>query len=284
MTIHPASEFTSAQLSAVATSAFKNYVGGTRSLTADELDAYVVTSFIHLPIGLVYCTNGDRSQPVALALLSQRDDKPGEVRLAMMGVAQESAGKGIGKKLVQALIAQEKARGTKLIELECITANKPGLNLYLNNGFHKHRQLSGWERDAIPAGQFPQHPDLKRVDIDTVRDIAKKHMSADVPWQAWHASSSPETHDAYQLGSAYAIITKPDNKDSDKVSLATLFVMPEHRRQGHGERMAKALLALCVGKKAVVGAIFPREYSDKMAAKLGFRDTEIQQFQMRMEL
>ncbi|CEJ89967.1 hypothetical protein VHEMI05781 [[Torrubiella] hemipterigena] len=217
-------------------------------------------------------------------MVGQRADKPGQVRLAMMGVAEGHTGKGIGKQLVQALIAQERERGTKRIELECITINEPALKLYLNQGFQKYRQLSGWERDPIPEGEFQQNPDLKQVEVEMVREIAKKHMAPDLAWQAWNAWSETKTHDAYQLGNTYAIITKPDDKNSDKVSLTSLFVMPEYRRQGQGERMAKALLALCVGKKVMVGALFPREYGEEMAAKLGFRDTEIQQFHLEMNL
>lgn len=77
-----------------------------------------------------------------------------------MGILSEYRGKGIGSKLLAAVIQYSKAFGLEKIELHVYTTNKAAIKLYKKFGFKKeglikrYRKLDGVYFDCLAMGKF----------------------------------------------------------------------------------------------------------------------------------
>lgn len=84
---------------------------------------------------------------VGMAMLAKREKRGW---IGGVGVVPEQRGKGIGRILMQEIIAIAQDDGLESIQLEVIEGNVPAYSLYLNLGFRTLRKLLIVEQDEVP--------------------------------------------------------------------------------------------------------------------------------------
>jgi ribosomal protein S18 acetylase RimI-like enzyme len=119
-----------------------------------HLDAAAVTSLVELQdIDLehsrVALANGELA---GVALLGRRGERGW---VGGMGVAPEHRRAGIGRRLMEALIAGARAAGLRELDLEVLEQNAPAIALYVALGFADTRRLEVLGRDPAAAPAAP---------------------------------------------------------------------------------------------------------------------------------
>lgn len=90
------------------------------------------------------------NEPVGTCALIKMDDEKYDFELAKMAVSPNIQGKGIGKKLMQAVVDKAKNKGAKWLYLESNTILTPAITLYEKTGFVKvERVATPYERCNI---------------------------------------------------------------------------------------------------------------------------------------
>ncbi|WP_417356233.1 GNAT family N-acetyltransferase [Flavobacterium sp.] len=90
------------------------------------------------------------NEPVGTCALIKMDDEKYDFELAKMAVSPNIQGKGIGKKLMQAVVDKAKSKGAKWLYLESNTILTPAITLYEKTGFVKvKRAATPYERCNI---------------------------------------------------------------------------------------------------------------------------------------
>jgi GNAT superfamily N-acetyltransferase len=161
-------------------------------------------------------------------------------RVAAMGVVKEARGKGYGKQMLGAAVAEATARGDNNLLLEVFTPNERARRLYEAAGFRTTRLLSTFDCPADRANNAPL--DLTEIDPRKVARLLTQEVDTELPWMV-----SPETlaavappMRAYHLDEkAFAIV----RTDPHRTLLLTLVVPETHRRQGWGSRLLQLLEA-----------------------------------------
>src|SRR5512145_979069 len=173
-------------------------------------------------------------QPCGIALIARR----GWVsRLAAMGIAKETRGKGAGSWFMEQLINEARQRGEREMVLEVIEQNEAAVRLYQRSGFQAVRRLIGFickSRNA-PDGEKSA---LHEIDLREMGQLISQHGLADLPWQLSGesiAQMNPPAR-AYRKGQAYSVVSNPG---LEHVVIWSLLVEPEARGQGLGTQMLK---------------------------------------------
>ncbi|KAK8150209.1 hypothetical protein G3M48_003504 [Beauveria asiatica] len=318
MNIRPANDFTFEQIAQCSNEAFADYFGHPIVWTPEELAVYVPGHCISRERSLVACPEGSDT-PVGFALMAYRDDLPGHARLAAMGVVPAWAGKGVGSRLLAAVLDAARADGTNTIWLEVITDNAPAIKLYSRYGFQPVRALAGWTRDEEPAAaaaaavvvekpdELSLHgqPALEEQTPEEVLRLLRQHgaaaaaAAADLPWQLWHQfalATRPQACRGFRLGSAHCAISDPErdqrsskddnnNDNNNPVSLLGVVVVPEEARgRGDATALLRAVMARYPGKKWKAPATIPLEYGETIARRLGFTMETIRMDLMKLSL
>lgn len=95
--------------------------------------------------------------PVGSAgLYEDPDDPPGTATLVAMYVTPRARGRGVGRRLVEAVLAEAAARGSERVVLEVTSGNAPAIALYERMGF---RRTGGSRR-------HPRRTDLVELDME----------------------------------------------------------------------------------------------------------------------
>lgn len=287
MESRPASSVTPAQLAQLFNSSFKGYIGGDVNLNADTFTEWYeqhLISMAHSHVFFDASISGD--EPIAFCLIAEREDRPGHSRLGSMGVAGMAQGKRVGSKALATVVQRERERGVRVLELECIQSNVPALVMYQRMGFEIMRELPVWEREAVSVDstEFADDPALEEVSVAEVDALVKKYAVADLPWQIWFVSKMSTAQRAFRLGHAWCATSDPEDGEKDMVKLATLLVEPEWRGRGEGTRLVRAMMGRFRGKKWIARGLFPREFGDGLARRVGAAELEVRQVQMRLEL
>jgi ribosomal protein S18 acetylase RimI-like enzyme len=241
---------------------------------------FSVTSFlqmicrdgIDMASSRVVCQDGEG---VGVALIARRGWAS---RLAGMAIAPKARGKGVGKWVMEQLIAQAKERSERMMVLEVIEQNDPGIRLYQGCGFRILRQLVGYAV-AEPEGI---QGELKEIDIRKAARMVTMYGLPDLPWQVSGESlayAGPPGK-AYQMESAYVAISDPEQSH---VAIRTIVVEPEARQRGQATRLLHAVMAEHPGKTWIVPALCPAEIGG-VFEKVGFEKEDLSQLQMVLEL
>lgn len=154
------------------------------------------------------------------------------------GVVPAHRGAGLGRRLVDAVIASVSARA-RSYALEVIETNEPAAALYRGAGFAVTRRLQVWTF-AAPA-RAPGAQSAPEVPVITAPDLDAIAADADVepPWQNSLASLRRATEPYVALGDDRgAAIVFPASAD-----LPLLCVRRDLRRRGHGARLLAAAAA-----------------------------------------
>lgn len=117
-------------------------------------------------------------RPVALALLGLRGPR---AWIGGMGVAPEARRRGLGDRLMKAVLERARERGAREAWLEVLTTNARAIPLYERLGFRHVRRL-----DVLKLAQPPASPagvTTAPFDIEEALAFAKLHRRAEEPWQ-----------------------------------------------------------------------------------------------------
>ncbi|EFY86582.1 acetyltransferase, gnat family [Metarhizium acridum CQMa 102] len=283
MESRPASELSNSQIADLFNKSFEDYMGSLVNFTAESISNYIILKHVSTAHSHAFYSSDNPNEPIGFAFIAIRPDKPTETRLGAMGIVKASRGKGVGPKALKMVFDAERARGMSTVGFECIQQNAPALKMYANAGCIITRELLGWQYTPHQA-EFPADSELKPCSFEEVDVLVKTHGAADLPWQAWGFDKSPETNRAFRLGDAYCVVTDPEDKEKDTVKLACLIAAPQSRRKGEATRLVKAMMGRFPGKKWMAPPIFPKEYGEELANKLGFQKTKLTQYQLGMAL
>lgn len=206
-------------------------------------------------------------------------------RVAAMGIARETRGKGAGSWLMKRLVEDARKRGDREIVLEVIEHNEPAVRLYQNYGFANMRRLVGFTRSASDSGKPDKEngeKPLHNVDLQEMGRLISRHGLPDLPWQLSGESISqanPQLH-AFREGQAYVVISNPE---AEHVVIWSLLVEPEARGHGLGTKLLQRVTALHAGKAWHVPAILPEELGP-VFERAGFEKENLTQWQMKLSL
>ncbi|HET6822523.1 MAG TPA: GNAT family N-acetyltransferase [Anaerolineales bacterium] len=206
-------------------------------------------------------------------------------RVAAMGIARETRGKGTGSWLMKRLIEDARKRGDREMVLEVIEHNKPAVRLYQNYGFESMRRLVGFTRSASDSGKPDKEngeKPLHNVDLHEMGRLISRHGLPDLPWQLSGESISqanPTLH-AFRDGPAYVVISNPE---AEHVVIWSLLVEPKARGHGLGTKLLQRVTALHIGKAWHVPAILPEELGS-VFERAGFEKEKLTQWQMKLSL
>jgi len=270
-TTSPALDYSLPSLADLFTRSFAGYFVPI-NMTVPALAGILRRDGIDLSASRVLLADGE---PAGFGLIARRGWTS---RLAAMGIVEAWRGKGAGKFLLGEFLRESRERGEHGMELEVIAQNVKAIQLYEGAGFKKVRNLIGLTLNNPPAQAASP---LTEMDVRLVANLITQHGLSDLPWQMSGetvATFAPPFR-AYQLGSAYAVITNPE---AEMISIWTLLVEPSARRMGEATRMVQALLAAHPHKNWHVSAIVPEETIHPLE-KVGFTRDELSQFQMKMD-
>lgn len=220
------------------------------------------------------------NQPVGVALIARRGWTS---RLAAMGIAPEMRGQRAGQWFMQQLLDESRGRGERTMVLEVIEQNPRAVRLYENVGFTRRRRLVGLVAERLTPTAAPTGDQLEEFDPRSVAELVTRYGLADLPWQLSGetlALAGPPAR-GYRLGPAFAAISDPAQP---RISLRSLVVLPEARRQSHATALLNSLIAQFPDKTWAIPAIMPEELALPVFERLGFMRDTISQFQMETSL
>src|SRR6266487_2353984 len=217
-------------------------------------------------------------QPSGIALIARRGTLRAS-RLAAMGIAKESRGKGAGSWFMDELINEAHQRGDHEMVLEVIEQNEPAVKLYQKSGFQSVRRLIGFIRNEAEESE---RSDLYEIDLREMGRLISQYGFSDLPWQLSGesiAQMNPPIR-AYCKGQAYVVVS---NLDAEHVVIWSLLVEPDVRRNSFGTDILRNIIANHPGKIWHVPAILPEELG-KFFERVNFEREELSQWQMRLVL
>lgn len=215
-------------------------------------------------------------QPCGVAFIARRGWTS---RLAAMGIAKETRGKGAGSWLMNILIDQARQRGEREMVLEVIEQNEAAVKLYQKYGFQVVRRLVGWVRKHAEQNK---KSDLQDIDLRAVSGLIAQHGVSDLPWQLSAesiAQMNPPAR-AFREEKAYIVVSNPE---AEHVAIWSVLVEPEVRGNGYGSGILKSVIANHPGKTWHAPAVFPEEFS-KIFEHAEFTREELSQWQMKRTL
>lgn len=269
----PLFDFSSKELADVVTHCFEDYVVPFK-LEGQQFDARFRAEDLDTKASSVWL---DNDRWAALTFIARRGWTS---RLAAMAVAKEYRAQGVGRYVMQKVVAEARERGDKKMVLEVIEQNPPAIALYERVGFAKSRRLAGYLRQ--PAGGKSET--LQDLDPLELTRLMGAMIDLDLPWDLVPetlSAKAPPTR-AFSLDdTCFALIT---DTTGDRAVLWSLFTVPEKRRQGYGSRMVAALSATYPGKTLMTPVAVPDQLAPEFLTRAGFVENAISQFEMVQSL
>jgi ribosomal protein S18 acetylase RimI-like enzyme len=214
--------------------------------------------------------------PGGVALIARRGPTS---RLAGMAIVPEARKRGLGRALVERLVAEARDRGDRAMVLEVIEQNDAAVRLYEGAGFRKVRRLVGFEGKGAsgPAEAGP----LEEVDAATAAAVLRDGIP-DLPWQMSGATLAQLTPPCrvFRFEGAWAAVL---NLESSPVTLRGFGAEADPGKQGHAVALLRALMARYPGKQWRLPAMWPEELSEAFLAA-GLVRSPLSQWQMARSL
>lgn len=218
---------------------------------------------------------------VGFAFVARRG---GFARIDSLGVVPEARTKGVGRSLVDAVLAGGRAHGDVKLVLEVDDASPPALRLYKSAGFHSWRRLVGWERDAPNVLTKDPTRTVVELPLRHAAWAAAKHAEKDLPWQFAPESIANLTppYRAFEHDhSAYCIVRlMPD----DTLKVRALIVRTEARRRGLGAVVLAGAVKQLGAKRIVVPPWCPEGLWDDFFKRAGFHQSKHAQVELRRQI
>ncbi|MBX3737217.1 MAG: GNAT family N-acetyltransferase [Candidatus Didemnitutus sp.] len=219
-------------------------------------------------------------QPVGAALIARRGWTS---RLAGMAIVPEARRTGVGRALMDQLLAEARARGERAMVLEVIEQNAPAVQLYEACSFKKIRRLTGHAgRPETPQTDAAATAALEEIDPRALASLVAEHGLPDLPWQISAETIAQATSPAlaFRLGPSALLLSSPA---AETVALRAIVTERAHRGRGHSLALLRAVMTKFPGKEWRASAIFPEEMGETFTAA-GLTRTPLSQWQMTRPL
>jgi ribosomal protein S18 acetylase RimI-like enzyme len=115
---------------------------------------------------------GDDGARIGLAMLGRRGE---EGWVGGVGVVPNHRGEGLGRRLMEALADEARARGVKRLWLEVLVQNEPAIRLYEKLGYEHVRELEVWQ---LERHERERH-DVTQIPVETALGRTRDRL----PWQ-----------------------------------------------------------------------------------------------------
>lgn len=217
-------------------------------------------------------------EAVGAALVAHRRD---ESRVAGMAFLPSARRRGLGRSIMEHLLAAARARGDRRMLLEVIGQNGVALRLYEAVGFTRLRRLVGFTGRS-PAGAREDSA-LAEVAVGEVAAALERVAAMDWPWQLSASTvarlSAPAV--AYTLEGAWTVVLEAPGPLG---IFRALVVEGPDRRPERTARLLRAVMARHAGvAEWRMSALLPEECGGGFAA-VGLTPTELYQWQMQHPL
>jgi ribosomal protein S18 acetylase RimI-like enzyme len=176
--VRAAAEFDDDTLSGMLNDCYADYFVPIR-LDPATFRALVETQDVDLTASRVVLAGG---APAGIVLLARRGAR---AWIGGMGVRPAARRRGLGRALMDAVLAAARGGGARRVELEVLAQNEGAARLYETLGFRDTRELWVLERAADPADRRstpPAVPDAAVTVADCLADYDRLHAAAE-PWQ-----------------------------------------------------------------------------------------------------
>lgn len=262
------------ELCEISRSIFADYINGPYQMQIEEAEHILEGQYVDLECSQILEIDG---RPIGYALVSLNADL---ARVASMGFRPEVRGKGIGRLVLETMKGNLKRRGFRSLELEAFEQNIPAIRLYASQGFSTIRRLFGFS-GSLESADLPEK--LTAISTQEAADFCAAFDECELPWQisAWRLRHLADRNLAWKLNEfAIAVTSKPQ---TDRISLTTLMIHPQHRREGLGRKLMQAIQDQFPDKTIAVPQLCPEE-ADPFFSSLGFKKLQLNQIQMRLLL
>lgn len=208
MDLVPASTLAPARLAGQFTACYEGYFV---PIAVDEatLQAMVRHQDVDLDASLVALSGGE---PVGVALLALRD---GEGWVAGMGVVPPLRGQGVGRRLLDGLLAAARSRGARRVRLEVIEQNLVAKGLYEQAGFGVTRDVEVWK---VPLEGI-EPADAAEMGLEDALAWIGERRTAEEPWQR---DARTVLNAAQDRGDTIALVTGAGDRRTGVVALRLL--------------------------------------------------------------
>ncbi|CAA0167699.1 GNAT family N-acetyltransferase [Klebsiella oxytoca] len=228
LTAVSATQFSVAQLTTILSDCFEDY------LVPITLSVEVfVQRFSAEGLSLLdSCVWLDGDVPAAMAVVARRGD---EARLAAFAMRPAYRGKGVGRRLMGALLDALREQGVRRMWLEVIRDNHAAVALYHSLGFEVRHGLCGY-LSAQTASE--ESSVLQEYDVLALTRRAGAELNGQLPWLMDPLTFSTLPCRALSLHQqAFAVLATL----SSRPQLQFLWVEPAARGRGLGREMLMAL-------------------------------------------
>lgn len=269
----PIFEYSSAELASVVTHCFEDYVAPFK-LEGAQFDYRFRPEDLDPKASCVWV---DGEETAALALIARRG---WTCRLAAMAVAKAYRAHGVGKFVMETVIAQARDRGDHRMVLEVIEQNPPAIGLYERVGFNKVRRLAGYVRPYRPG----QAAGLEEIDPLVFCRSMVSECNLDLPWDLVPetlSAKAPPTRAWTLQGRSFALVT---DTPAERAVLWAVYTRRSDRGQGHGKRLIEAIGETLPGKTLVTPVAVPDDLAPAFFESAGFHEAELSQFEMAVDL
>jgi len=169
ITLQPATTVPIDTLADLLHRAFADYIVpvGPSAFSPVTLQSLVVRDDVLLDRSYVALRDG---VPIGVALVAVRPAREGpRTRLAGLGVAPEARRLGVGRALLERVIADARGRGSPAVMLEAFERNAAAVHLYENHGFVAARRLLGF---TLSMTELPRDAASASLPAITLREAA----------------------------------------------------------------------------------------------------------------
>jgi ribosomal protein S18 acetylase RimI-like enzyme len=221
----------------------------------------------------------ERSEPVGMALLSQRGDRGW---VSGVGVLPAWRRRSIGRLLMEAVLERAREAGIRQVALEVIAQNRAARALYAALGFVERRELLCWRR-AADADVLPI-PEERLVETSPDELLAHFDSWHDQPpcWQGEAATLSKmaDRVRGYRLdlagtAAAYGLISE----QGEALMLMDVGINPQVGAVTAGRTLLQALVALHRGRSLALNNVPVDSNLNRALAALHFL-VGVRQFEM----
>ncbi|HGM5488475.1 TPA: GNAT family N-acetyltransferase [Serratia fonticola] len=217
-----------------------------------------------------------QQHPVALALITRRGLHS---RVAALSIRPEMRGRGLGKTLMQRIIADAHARGDRQLSLEVIAGNQAALALYQQAGLAITRTLLGFH---APLATPKLSAALREIDPLALARQMTTEGQRDLPWLIAPESlyKLPGAPRAFTLDQQAFALVMPG---AQQCHLRMIYVPPALRGQGYARRLLQALQTQFAPLALLANVLVPEDIAP-FFQHIGWREDPLRQFEMAMAI
>jgi ribosomal protein S18 acetylase RimI-like enzyme len=201
-----------------------------------------------------------------------------------LGVVPEARKQGIGRSLIDGVLAGGRAAGDVKLIADVDEENVAGLRLARSEGFHSWRRLVGFERNQ--PNVLTKEPSRTAVELPLRHAAwaAARNAEKDLPWQFAPesiANLSPpyrafeHDHSAYCIGKMM---------EDGTWKVRALIVRVESRRRGLGSAVLNGAMRLLGARRVEIPGWCPEGLWDNFFTQAGFTRTGRVRIELRRQI